>query len=77
MIFFHLLLIFSISVDETQYKQCEQLKFCYRNREVDRQYWKLLLKTCEFQPDYFQSIIFDEKNDFYIIIICLHFAMWN
>lgn len=60
---FVLLLTFSLSVDETQYKQCEQLKFCYRNREVDRQYWKILLKTCEFNPDYFQSIIFDEKND--------------
>lgn len=62
-IFFQFLLIFSFSVEEDQYRQCEQLKFCYRNREVERQYWKILFKTCEFNPDYFQSIIFDEKND--------------
>lgn len=75
-IFFQFLLIFSFSVEEDQYRQCEQLKFCYRNREVERQYWKILFKTCEFNPDYFQSIIFDEKNDKQLLLY-IYTTKWD
>ncbi|OHT12203.1 glycosyl hydrolase [Tritrichomonas foetus] len=61
--FFYFLLCTSLSVEEDKYRQCEQSKFCFRNREVGRQYWKILYKSIEFHPDYFQAIIQDDKYD--------------
>lgn len=52
-----------LSVEEDEYMACEQSKFCYRNREVGRQYWKLLSKEIHIDKDYFRAIIMDEKYD--------------
>ena len=62
----HMLVFFLhciICVEETEYKQCEQVGYCYRNREVSKQYWKLMHNSIEFHPDYFQANILDEKHN--------------
>ncbi|KAH0801954.1 glycosyl hydrolase [Histomonas meleagridis] len=57
-----------ICVEETEYKQCEQVGYCYRNREVTKQYWKLLRNSFEFHSDYFQALILDEKHDKQLVL---------
>ena len=59
---FLFLLHFSFSVEEEQYRTCEQSQFCLRNREVGRQYWKILRNSAEFGDSSFHSVIIDEKN---------------
>ena len=60
-----LLLLFSQiqSVDESLYRQCEQSKFCYHNREVEKSHWKIIRQTIKYAPDFFQATIQDELYD--------------
>lgn len=67
-IMFVILFSFIISVNENEYKQCEQLKYCYRNREISKQHWKLIAQTIEFKNDYFKANIFDSSNEKELIL---------
>ena len=67
-IMFVILFSFIISVNENEYKQCEQLKYCYRNREISKQHWKLIAQTIEFKNDYFKANIFDSTNEKELIL---------
>jgi len=52
-----------LSVEEDKYRQCEQSRFCLRNREVSKQHWKLIPRSIEFKPESFRVLIQDDQND--------------
>lgn len=67
------LLITAKCVEETKYRQCEQLGYCYRNREPEKQHWKLIVRSFEYNKEYFQCLIqddtYDKQLNFYVYFL--------
>lgn len=61
MLFYYVFLVYSI--DERNFKQCEQVPFCRRNRELTKQYWQVLRKTEMYDENYFLCQIHEQIFD--------------
>lgn len=51
------------SVNEGNYRTCDQSPFCHRNRETDKQFWSVLDKEIDYNKNYFQCLIQDDSAD--------------
>ena len=69
MIFFSLFLSLSLSVQEGNYRQCDQNPFCHRNREVDKQFWSVIDNSINYNKDYFQCLIQDDSADKQLVLL--------
>lgn len=66
---FFLLIILGNSVEDSQYRHCEQLNYCYRNRELDEQHWRILQNSFDYQNNFFQALIQDDQYDKQLVLL--------